>query len=133
MSDVALRSEARGYVVAVLGKIDAGDKLYRHFPRVSHALGISTRKVRSLWGREECSVSGKEIDTMRVRVARLAPEKSISELEAYAARLEASAAALEMIDAGLHRGQIDRIRDVARGVRDAVAGKGRKRAGAGRG
>jgi len=122
MSATVLR-EARGHVAALIGPQPPGAKLKNAFPRVARFVGLSERRIRAIWNHEARAIRADEIDALREAVERKEQATYVTD---HASRLEAAARALEAIDPDFHRPENDRLRNVARRIRDAASHRERK-------
>ena len=98
MTASAMR-EARGYVATIIGKQPPGSPLKEHFPRVARLFGMTERRVRAFWN-GEAAPNGKELDAMRLVVARNVGRQACAELISYAARLDAVGDIQEAVSSG---------------------------------
>jgi glycerol-3-phosphate O-acyltransferase len=116
--------EARSYVSALIGRQPPGAKLKQAFPRVARLVGMTERRVKAIWHGENKSINGDELEALRRAVVKVSGAQVVNETKSYADRIEAAAYALAAIDPDFHRPEIDRLRNVAAGVRNALRDQG---------
>lgn len=110
--------EARILLRQGLGPVQAGTPLKTLFPSIARRLGVTVRRVETIWQGTARRIDVAEMDRLRA----LAASKQQAQPEAaHASRYEAIAAALEAVDPDFHRADIDRYRQLARALRRSAA------------
>ena len=114
--DMSTVIEARSHLEAIIGPIPPGAPLKSVFPRVARMLGVTVRRVETIWHRQARRIDAGEMDRLRV----LSPAKKPASAEvANANRYDAIAQALEATDPDFHGQDIARFRSMARALRGA--------------
>ena len=120
MSSVAVM-EARSLVADLIGVQPPGFKLKNAWPRLARMTGFGERRLKGIWHGEARRICVEEMAALKAAADRRRTS-SLASIQTNADRLDAVAHSLEGIDADFHRGEIDRLRNVARQLRRELAG-----------
>lgn len=116
MSSVA---EAQTLLQRAIGPVSPGTPLKTLFPQVARRLGVTVRRIETLWQGTARRIDAVEMDRLR---AFAAPKPQDAPEVAHANRYEAIAAALEAVDSDFHGQDIARYRGLARALRLSADG-----------
>lgn len=112
-----IAAQARAHIGAIVQHIAPGLPLKSALPRVANFLKLNTRRVRALWNREARAVLAEEMAALQSARARISERIITTELHEHANQIELEAARLAAVDSDAHRGEIHRLRSLARRVR----------------
>lgn len=118
-ADMSSVAEARNLLQQGLGPVQPGTPLKALFPAIARRLGVTVRRIETIWQGTARRIDAAEMDRLRA-LAR--PNTQTSPEVAHANRYEAIAAALEAVDPDFHGQDIARYRGLARALRRAAGG-----------
>lgn len=107
------RVEARGRLEAIIGSLHPGENLKAALGRVATRLGFKPSRIAKMWARDARAIRVKEMDLLRAAAAK-------AEAHRTAARLEEAANALVAMVPDCDRTEVDRLRRLARELRDGL-------------
>ncbi len=116
--DMSSVAEARLLLQQGLGPVSPGTPLKAVFPAIARRLGVTVRRVETIWHGTARRIDAAEMDRLR---ALADPQSKIKPEVAHASRYEAIAAALEAVDPDFHGQDIARYRGLARALRRSAA------------
>ena len=118
--DMSSVAEARTHLESIIGSVRPGTPLKTLFPRAAQKLGVTVRRIETLWHGTARRIDADEMDRLRAAASK----NNTSPEVANAIRYEAIAAALEAADPDFHGADIARYRGMARALRGSLGHRG---------
>jgi hypothetical protein len=113
-------AEARSLLQLSIGLVEPGTPLKAIFGQFSRRIGVTPRRIETIWQGTARRIDAAEMDRLRALAAVRTNQPEL----VHATQYDAIAARLEQIDSELHRASIDQYRGVARALRDVVSARG---------
>jgi hypothetical protein len=120
-TDMGVASLARAHLGIIVKELAPGVPLKSAFARVGALLGMKARRVKMFWNEEVSSPRHKEMEALERELARISERELTTGIMKHAARLEGYASRLALSNPDLHSEEIDRLRNLARRVRNVLA------------
>lgn len=120
-TDMGVASLARAHLGIIVNHVAPGIPLKSAFARIGASLGFKARRLKMFWHEEAPSIRHEEIVALERELARIAERELTTGIYKHAARLEGYASRLAISNPDLHREEIDRLRNLARRVRNVLA------------
>lgn len=119
-ADMSSVAEAQTLLQRGIGPVLPGTPLKALFPKVARQLGVTVRRVETIWQGTARRIDAAEMDRLR---ALASPKSNDTPEVAHASRYDAIAAALEAVDPDFHGQDIARYRGLARALRLQADGR----------
>ncbi len=117
-ADMSSVAEARILLQRGMGPVQPGTPLKAIFPSMARRLGVTVRRLETIWQGTARRIDAAEMDRLR---AFASPKSHDIPEVAHASRYDAIAAALEAVDPDFHGQDIARYRSLARALRLSAA------------